>query len=109
MASVKKTRVKWACPQCGSEPEKHGKGGASKCDYDRHGSCVGFLCECDDHDSDRDHGMTFSDPCPNANCYHCGWGGEFPVKPKGIQPWEKKALEAGWVMPEARRKELGLK
>jgi hypothetical protein len=28
------------------------------------------------------------------------------VKPKGLAPWEKKALDAGWTMPEARAKEL---
>lgn len=96
--------IKWACPKCGAEANKHGKGGQKKCDYSSDAECNGFLCECaDDH---AEH--SFANPCENANCYHCGWGGTFPVKPKGLQAWEKKALEAGWTPPGARRKELGL-
>jgi hypothetical protein len=29
-----------------------------------------------------------------------------PVRPKGLQPWEKKALDAGWTPPPSRAKEL---
>lgn len=100
--------IEWKCPKCQAPANEHGKGGREKCEYDQGGAdCQGLLCECD-HDTGEDHGASFKDPCPNANCYHCGWGGTFPVKPKGLQAWEKKALDAGWSMPEARRKELGL-
>lgn len=97
-------KVKWACPNCGAEPEKHGKGGEEKC-LARGGGCSGFLCDCSDTGSEG-HG-TFADPCPESYCYHCRWGGVFPPKPKGLLPWEKKALEAGWTPPSARQKELG--
>lgn len=69
---------------------------------------MGFICDCEE-DTGPDHGMTLSDTCPTATCYHCGWSGTFPPKPKGLQAWEKKALDAGWTMPEARAKELGVK
>ena len=109
MSEEEVVRVPWACPKCGSKPGHHGKG---ECLDSGHGPCQGLVCECpiEDDSSDNlpDHGETFAHPCPNANCYHCGWGGTIPQKPKGLQPWEKKALEAGWGMPAARRKELGL-
>ncbi len=99
--------VAWACPKCGADANVHGKGGDDKCQYGTQVDCPGFLCECDE-DTGEDHGNTFADPCTSANCYHCGWGGTFPIKPKGMQAWEKKALDAGWSMPEARKKELKL-
>lgn len=73
--------VKWACPKCGADAGKHGKGGRDECQYAR-GSlteCGGFICECDD-DGGGTHGTTLKDPCPQANCYHCGWGGTYPTK-----------------------------
>ncbi len=96
------------CPRCGAEPQKHGKG---RCLQDTT-TCDGLICECDPRDDpkvdDDDHGDTFTNPCRFANCYHCGWGGTVPVKPKGMQAWERKALDAGWTMPVDRAKELGL-
>jgi hypothetical protein len=107
-------KVKWACPKCGADANGHGRGGYEKClehrgfrrgeDTD---SCNGFLCECDG-DTGEHHGESFDDPCYEARCHHCGFIGTFPVKPKGLLPWEKKALEAGWGMPTARKKELKL-
>ena len=98
---------KWACPQCGATPGHHGRGGRSSCDCHDPATCSGFICECDDWDSGPRHG-SFADPCPNAHCYHCGQIGTYPKKPKGLQAWEQKALDAGWTMPTARAKELGL-
>lgn len=101
---------KWACPKCGADANKHGKGGGEKC-KDRFGTmreCSGFICECDDEMNMDDHGESFATPCTNAVCYHCGWEGTFPIPPKGLEPWEKKALAAGWAPPEKRKKELGL-
>jgi hypothetical protein len=110
------TLIPWACPKCGAEANKHGRGGREAC-KDRlissHG-CEGFMCECWEDDSAEnqgdgpDHGQSFGDPCKNAHCFHCGWHGVFPVKPRGLSAWEKKALDAGWTMPTARAKELGL-
>ncbi len=103
-------KIEWKCPKCGADANEHGRGGSEKC-QDRHGrglTCAGFICECDG-DTEDDHGQTFTDVCSNAVCYHCGWCGDFPVKPKKLQTWEKKALEAGWTPPEGRRGELGLK
>jgi hypothetical protein len=102
-------RIPWACPKCGAEANKHGKGGDDKC-VDRHGStaCMGFLCECDDEGT-PEHGESFNNVCPEAVCYHCRWSGEFPVRPKGLEAWEKKALDAGWAMPRSRMEELKLK
>lgn len=98
------------CPKCGAEPHKHGRG---NCEYDsRTIDCEGLICECDIEENPRseesNHGITLENPCTEANCYHCGWGGTVPARPKGLQSWEKKALEAGWTMPEARKKDLGL-
>ena len=103
-------RLEWLCPRCKASANAHGAGGEEKCDSLRYesGSCSGFICECAD-DTPESHGVTFVDPCENANCYHCGWSGTFPVKPKGLQVWERKALEAGWSMPESRKEELKLK
>lgn len=90
--------IKWECPKCSARPNHHGKGGASRCRYTDGllKACNGFLCECED---DEEHVGSYANPCPEANCYHCGWGGKFPTKPKGIQPWERKALDAGWMPP----------
>lgn len=75
-------------------------------------TCEGLICECDIEESpkcnDDDHGESFTNVCTNANCYHCGWGGKIPVRPKGIQAWERKALDAGWSPPAERAKELGI-
>lgn len=102
-------KIEWKCPACGAHAGKHGKGGKDKCE-DRHATdgspCQGFICECVSEEDD--HGETFTTVCPDANCYHCGWAGSFPVKPKKLAPWEKKALEAGWAPPTRRAKELGL-
>lgn len=116
MADEKKVTVKWACPDCGADANKHGKGGKEKC-HDTLGgrskeSCNGFICECDPREvpgADKDdHGLTFDNTCPSANCFHCRWSGEFPQMPKKLQSWEKQALKAGWAPPEKRKKELGL-
>jgi hypothetical protein len=105
--------LEFRCPKCGAPPHKHGKGGAEKCQERTVASdCEGLICECDSEDEpcsgEDDHGTSFANPCRNANCYHCGWGGTIPAKPKGLEAWEKKALAAGWTPPEARKKELGL-
>ena len=108
------TKVPWACPECGAKWNEHGKDGAEGC-KDRwapDGTCQGLVCECEDNQrsgSAPDHGETFSDVCRNAVCYHCGWEGSLPRKPKGLQAWEKKALDAGWLPPPKRATELGMK
>lgn len=101
----------FVCPKCGATPHKHGKGGVEKC-IDRHAqqACEGLICECDPQEfsdcENEDHGQTFVNMCTQANCYHCGWGGTVPKKPKGLQAWEKKALDAGWSPPAERAREL---
>lgn len=102
--------IPWACPKCGAKANEHGKGGFDKClarVCRAESACQGFLCECD-RDTAPEHGQTFTDPCPNATCFHCGFGGTVPQKPKGLQAWEKKALDAGWTPAAARAKELGI-
>ena len=99
--------IEWACPKCEAPANKHGK---NEC-RDRHtrgGDCPGFLCECEDGATSEqaDHGTTFANTCSNAVCYHCGWFGHFPVKPRGLAPWEKKALDAGWSPPPDRLREI---
>ena len=96
-------RFKWACPQCGAVPNKHGEGGGGEC-LDLGDTCGGFVCEC--MIDTPNHGETLTDQCLEAHCYHCDWGGVFPQQPKGLQAWEKKAIAAGWTPPEKRRKEL---
>lgn len=98
-------KFEWKCPKCDAPPNKHGKGGREECAVRTSDGCMGFICECEE-DTGKEHGTTLSDPCQAANCYHCGWGGTFPVKPKGLQTWEKKALEAGWTPPAKRAAEL---
>ena len=108
-----KKKIKWACPKCGAEPEKHGRGGIDEC-IERTAtekSCQGFLCECgwgEDDDgtvapNERvDHGETQDNPCTNAVCYHCGWDGIFPPPPvdvKKLKGWAKTAWDAGWRPP----------
>jgi hypothetical protein len=98
----------WKCPKCKVGANDCGTKPTSMCDGKAgEAQCMGFICECE-HETDADHGTTLRDPCRNANCYHCGWGGTYPKQPKGLKAWEKKALEAGWTMPVARKKELGL-
>ena len=97
----KAKKVPWACPKCGAKANKHGKGGASACQYNGEGpDCCGFLCEC--MTDDPGHGDTADNPCPEANCYHCGWGGTFPVPTfdaKKLKGWAKQAYDAGWKPP----------
>ena len=94
------------CPKCGADPNHCGKKRTEMCDGERGAEqCMGFICECEEETAEE-HGTTLNDPCPNANCYHCGWGGTHPKAPKGLQAWERKALEAGWTMPAERAKEL---
>lgn len=92
-------KTKWACPKCGADANAHGKGGADKCRKNQYGrECQGFLCECES-DASEDHGESHEDPCPEANCYHCGWGGQFPMKPLKLKGWAKTAWDAGWRPP----------
>lgn len=96
-------RIKWACPKCKATEDQHGKDGAAKCRYTdgTSGDCGGFLCECATDDG-SDHGETESTPCPNANCYHCGWGGTFPLprwKASDLPVWARTALAEGWTAP----------
>lgn len=92
---------KWECPKCGTGASggAHGKGECYSSNAPT--GCDGLICDCED-DCEESHGLVFADPCRNARCYHCGWGGTLPVKPKGLAPWEKKALAAGWTPPKGR-------
>ena len=90
--------MKWACPKCGAEPNKHGDGGDTNCKSQNRHSCEGFLCDCDG-DTSKEHGETHADPCHTAACYHCGWSGTFPRPLRNMKPWEKTALAAGWTPP----------
>lgn len=101
-------KFEWACPKCGAKAHEHGRGEYETCDGEGR-TCEGFICECADEGFDEAHGTTLASPCTEASCYHCGWGGTYPVRkgvPKGLQAWEKKALAAGWTPPPARAKEL---
>ena len=96
---------RWKCPNCGAAAHGCGRKGAKprniRADDMDHkpGSCEGLLCECEDDGADPTHGVEFSNPCYDAVCYHCGWGGEMPPRPKKIKPWEKSALDNGWSPP----------
>lgn len=95
-------KVKWACPRCGALPDKHGKGGATKCRNQNtfDDGCQGFLCDCEDEAAD--HGDTYETCCHAATCHHCDWVGVFPPPPldlKKLPPWAKTAWEAGWRPP----------
>lgn len=98
-----KTTFEWRCPECAAPANKHGEGGVKKCLAPRstflEGQCGGFICNCLD-DIDDAHGLSYSDPCHEAECHHCGWMGAFPPKPKGLPKWAEQALEAGWTPPK---------
>lgn len=92
--------IPFVCPRCKSQPNGHGTVARyaktehrPNMDY-----CEGVLCRCE-HDTVETHGETFEDPCLQAYCGCCGWGGRLPVLPKKMLPWERKALEAGWAPP----------
>lgn len=68
---------KFKCPKCGAKPGEHGKGGPEACHETSREQCQGVICECAD-EGVKTHGEVASDPCPSANCYHCGWGGTLP-------------------------------
>ena len=93
-------KFKWACPECGAEPHSHGKGGAEECQERNSPECQGFLCECSDPGDSATHGEIGTDPCPEAHCYHCNWGGIFPpiaASQTGWPTWAKTEFKAGWV------------
>lgn len=91
----------WKCPACGALANDHRGAKPSENCRSSADRCMGFICECDG-DTPEVHGTVMSDRCRNANCYHCGWGGTFPKTPKGLAPWEKTALAAGWTPPKER-------
>lgn len=96
-------KTAWACPKCGIDAMgKHKRTLKLRACTDYAGTeakrCSGFLCECD-MDVESGHGDTLQDPCKNAQCYHCGWLGQWPPTPTKMKPWEKKALETGWKPP----------
>lgn len=102
----------WKCPDCGARAGRHGKGGQRDCISNA--QCEGLLCECFEYETGKarvlsnrkDHGISHDNPCPHAACHHCGWGGTMPPAFSGLEPWESKALEAGWKMPAKRKAEL---
>lgn len=98
--------AKFKCPNCGAEPEKHGRGGLKTCGDRDTRRCQGLICECEDFDNPdfdaEDHGETEEHPCENAVCYHCDWSGRMPVlafDPKKLVGWAKEAWKAGWRPP----------
>jgi hypothetical protein len=92
----------WRCPVCNCGPEGCGDDDTVKKDCEaRSLGCLGFVCECDNEGTET-HG-TPEEPCPAANCYHCGWGGTFPKKAKA----KKKKVVTKKV--KARRKKLRLR
>jgi len=101
MTSKAHEETPWRCPQCGATFRECG-GGAC---LSRRTSCGGLGCDCgwDDEASNlEDHGLVHSNPCHNANCYHCGWGGTLPAPifdPIELEGWAKTAWAAGWKPP----------
>jgi hypothetical protein len=97
-------KTPWACPNCGAGANERGRADARPMNgMDREarehtGSCDGLLCDCADEGT-RGHGESFENPCLEANCYYCGWGGSMPVRPKKLPAWAKKALDAGFNPP----------
>lgn len=75
----KNAMTKWECPECGATPDEHGEG---QCMGGYNIPCGGFICECENEENyeDETHGFSQENPCLNAICYHCGWGGRFPPK-----------------------------
>lgn len=116
--TAKKTAIEkdidsyWRCPKCNAPAHGHGKTVSHVCDGEG-STCEGMICECE-LDTGPSHGKP-EDPCPNATCYHCGWGGQLPSKavvaqwkrdeaakkidPKTLTGWAKEAWTAGWRPP----------
>jgi hypothetical protein len=96
------------CPNCGARPNRHGEGGSDACEEEPGCKrCSGFICECDGTRDPRvnkkDHGESEDNPCEQATCYHCGWGGTFPVPtfdPGKLRGWAKTAWSEGWRPPK---------
>lgn len=95
-------RIPYACLRCKSKPNKHGT--VPRYAKTEHGNrkdyCEGVLCQCPGDDVLETHGETFENPCLEAHCGCCGWGGRLPPLPKKMLPWERKALDAGWAPPD---------
>lgn len=95
------------CPSCQAPPHKHGKRKTDICYGAPYKDCEGLICECQPSDDPEDdtnkdnHGEDESNPCVEANCYHCGWGGRLPVvsNTKNWPKWAKTALDEGWKPP----------
>lgn len=77
----KPKKVAWKCPACKAPAGTHGTG---ECIGVSSAFCEGLICECDDEGT-LSHGESEADPCPSANCQHCGWGGEMPKDAYKIQ------------------------
>lgn len=101
-------RPEWKCPRCEATPDAHGnKPYHEFCTGEgTENMCMGFICECE---STTGECGTYNNVCPEANCHHCGWGGQFPSKvavkawkavnkldPKKLTGWKKEAWDAGW-------------
>jgi hypothetical protein len=72
----------WRCPKCDAPWGWHGRGGLKKCKspYNKtQDFCDGLVCDCGCYVSER-HGEVLEDPCPNAECCHCGWRGTLPLE-----------------------------
>lgn len=99
MSVVKPDQDPWKCPKCSAAANKCGKEVPHTDDgIPCSGRCMGLICDCD-HTTSKNHG-TDADPCQNANCYHCGWGGTVPMPAKKLVGWQKKAWDAGWRPPK---------
>lgn len=61
-----KLRIEFKCPKCGTTPRGCTKKDRVNCNEQREGSCVGFICECDE--DGPEHGTSFSDVCRAAVC-----------------------------------------
>jgi hypothetical protein len=76
----------WKCPKCDAPWSGHGRGGLKRCKskgIKTEAFCDGLVCECEYLYNPaylQSHGVTLENPCPNAECCHCGWRGTLPLE-----------------------------
>lgn len=107
-----KSKVVWACPECGATALKHGVGGAREClDPTQEGKCGGFLCDCITPESDLDNHGTEENPCYNADCSHCGYAGSLPKllpdEPEQEDAMSPREPTVEWWVETIENKRLG--
>ena len=99
MTNETSPKTPWKCPNCEAVANECGDREKAMRPHEP-GGCSGIVCECEEGYEGPLHGEDESDPCPFANCHHCGWGGTLPQPKYKYKGWAKKAYDHGWRPPQ---------